>query len=175
MTIATNAEHLRQIAERVTEATPGPWTAKDLGRWDFAIQPKEGQDGQTVELQRNARAWLVQADGTDQWSMVFVDDQPDAAFIAAAREDIPFLLSEISKLNAEKAETIEVLEALLEEPWIAMNVHYQRYDHQVIGCHYCGWSAKRAERTHADDCVYMKAKPLLDKLKGSPDQTKEGS
>lgn len=126
MTTPTNSDRLREIAERAEKATPGPWEAHVAIRYPGGTAQERGVLGPNGE---NPICWVV-----DEFEMSTSNDD----FIAAAREDVPFLLSEITKLNAEKAETIEVLERYPVNGW--------QYEHRA-------W-----HKNHG--------KPLLDKLKG---------
>ncbi len=70
--LLTDAE-LEAMERRCVEASPGPWTAEILGSLEEA-----------------------KALGRFRWAQ----PEPDALFIAHAREDIPRLLSEIKRLRA---------------------------------------------------------------------------
>lgn len=71
---------LDAIQQRSNLATPGPWTAG--GEW---IHP--------WELTLSATYPMIELDSTEQGAA-------DAAFIAAARTDVPVLVAEIERLRA---------------------------------------------------------------------------
>ena len=79
-------ERLEGIRERADAATPGPWAAKC-----------SGHDYPYIETEKR---WQL-ACGEDFAKM------PDAAFIAAARTDIPDLLSHIDAIEAELATALD--------------------------------------------------------------------
>jgi hypothetical protein len=74
MDVDMDDERRSRIESRCAAATPGPWTAHPYAE-DFEIRPI--------------------ACGQDHG----ICSQPDAEFIAHAREDIPVLLAEINKLR----------------------------------------------------------------------------
>ena len=134
----TNSDRLREIAERAEKATPGPWEAHVAIRYPGGTAQERGVLGPNGE---NPICWVV-----DEFEMSTSNDD----FIAAAREDVPFLLSEITKLNAEKAETIEVLEEFPGRDW------YDSIDTTEALPYY----------SPQGQWYVLKGKPLLDKLKG---------
>src|SRR5271166_4910266 len=84
---------LKEIRERAEAATSGPWVAE--------ISP----DG-TVAMVDHA---TLRSDEVDEPLMIAACDvagnlENDAAFIAHAREDIPFLLSELDRAQGERIE-----------------------------------------------------------------------
>ena len=82
-----STDKLREIKERWAKASPKPWTAK---KWASEAHPDE---------------WVVEW-GDDLW--LHCEDsrclrQPDAEAIAAAPEDIAWLISEVERLRGYKA------------------------------------------------------------------------
>jgi hypothetical protein len=80
---------LEEIAARVAAATPGPW-----GAWI---------EGLTHPFHPEITAWggsSVVYTTTGTAISEEVDRDADAAFIAAARDDVPFLLAEVERLQA---------------------------------------------------------------------------
>ena len=84
-----STEELNAIEKRASQATPGPW------RFTSDDDQKHG----TV-------AWYVGDDGTNGRNVHVCSDAEalevldDAAFIAAARTDVPRLLAEVGRLSA---------------------------------------------------------------------------
>jgi hypothetical protein len=89
------ATRLREIQERCDNATPGPWNyqmREDNGRAKYGwIRGPEA-------------LWIADIPG--------LPDRPDGDFIAHARQDIPFLLAEIARLQAIEQRLIETLPAI---------------------------------------------------------------
>ena len=94
MTSPAAATRLDEIRERVEAATPGPWFVDGPefgGLWVTAYRDGESiAGGQPVHPSHKDQSFAVMAGLGDE----------DAAFIAAAREDVPFLLAEIARLQA---------------------------------------------------------------------------
>jgi hypothetical protein len=97
-------EELAAMRARVEAATPGPWRST----WDEIKSPPERYDDDEVAVESAATA--LSGDGNELKRMVvgttYYDGvnlairRPDAAFIAAARTDIPRLLDEVERLRA---------------------------------------------------------------------------
>lgn len=83
-----NEQQLREIEERATAATPGPWEAI-------------GFDNQAKHI-----TWLGDADGGDEVADLGAVRNEDAIFIATCRKDIPALIAEVRRLQA-KVEALE--------------------------------------------------------------------
>ena len=87
--------NLEAIEKRCEAATPGPWT------WEETEAEKAGKDwgdiGKTLNAPKGRN--VLNAFGYDA-SYVNVSDA-DAEFIAHARSDIPALIAEVKRLNAE--------------------------------------------------------------------------
>lgn len=88
-------EQLAAIRERADKATPGPWTSEH-----------ESWAGPNAVLSTTFNGHAVAVCGEEA--------QPypasvDAAFIAAARQDVPALLTEIERLKAERGRAIDAL------------------------------------------------------------------
>ena len=82
---------LDPIEARVNAATAGPWKALEArGEHWYAISANE------------AVAWISSNDGSNESQR-----EPDAQFIAHAREDVPALLAEVKRLRSIVAETTE--------------------------------------------------------------------
>lgn len=82
-------ERLAEIEARLTRATPGPWAYKD----------RMGGGGCFVFSEETFHVVAVE-DGEP--SVAAPLGRPDAAFIAAAREDLPLLLAEVRRLRAQR-------------------------------------------------------------------------
>ena len=90
---------LDEIKARADVATPGPWSAKE----GFTSDPMIEVYGQTVLIAPDLDGDPIQP---EVWA--------DAEFIAAAREDVPWLVSEVERLERWKAEALEVMSGLQE-------------------------------------------------------------
>lgn len=84
--MTTPAERLSEIKGRLEKATPGPWFA-DLGNWQIETHCEEFYRAGVCDFAPSSR------DGCDPFPKSTVDPVQDAEFIAATRDDIPFLLS----------------------------------------------------------------------------------
>jgi hypothetical protein len=93
-------EELAAIRQRADEATPPPWKADTTVRGDCVVW---GPDGSFIANQQAEPHWLPAPDGGTR-AVVFDVDRRDSEFIAAARTDVPGLLSEVERLTAELAE-----------------------------------------------------------------------
>jgi hypothetical protein len=80
---------LDEIKARAEAATPGPWHAWDRGiGWEVHKGEERAPCGRSCdELNGEFRGTFT---------------REDAAFIAAAREDVPWLVSEVERLTAER-------------------------------------------------------------------------
>lgn len=92
-----NQQRLDAIRVRCNAATPGPWNA---GRGDMATIV-DGYESKWIYAGGNNK-YLAVASGYEvtDWNEVMAN----ARFIAAAREDIPYLLDRVAALEAELAE-----------------------------------------------------------------------
>lgn len=89
-----NDDELRAIEERAAQATPGPWT-KCEHRVTVCVRSAPcHEDKSSDEI-----CWDVTSD--------------DAAFIAAAREDVPRLCAEVRRLQGELGKAVELLESVV--------------------------------------------------------------
>jgi hypothetical protein len=75
-------KHLNEIEARANAASPGPWGCK----WVYRGATRT--------------AFLMREEG-DGW---FVGPNLDATFIAHARQDVPALIAEVRRLQAERKE-----------------------------------------------------------------------
>lgn len=82
---------LAEIEARMARTTPGPWAYKD----------RLGGGGCFVFSEETFHVVAVEAD--DGPSVTVPLGRGDAAFIAAAREDVPLLLAEVRRLRALRA------------------------------------------------------------------------
>ena len=87
----TDELDLDAIEARAEVATPGPWTIKRGG-----VRSSE---------------WLLDPD-LDGWG--HIDFEADAEFIAAARSDVPALVAEVRRLQAERDEARAGYQAAVE-------------------------------------------------------------
>lgn len=88
----TREERLEEIRKRVETATPGPWIPKHVktlyGNGEVEHEVR-GPDGNVCAIRFRSES-----------SELFGDKQDwDCSFIALAREDVPWLLSEIERLE----------------------------------------------------------------------------
>ena len=90
---------LDEIKARADAATEGPWSAKG----GFTSDPMIEVYGQTVFINPDLDGDPIQP---EVWA--------DVEFIAAAREDVPWLVSEVERLERWKAEALEVISGLQE-------------------------------------------------------------
>lgn len=81
-------ERIEAIRERTEKATEGPWYA--------GTEYEQSRRGNFVASKENGHIVVAEQDYTD-----CVLETEDAEFIANAREDIPYLLSEIERLIAK--------------------------------------------------------------------------
>lgn len=96
-----DAAKLAEIEARANAATPGPWREGNTGSDDPAwVEVDTGEDGDEIGL-----AQVI--DGPRKiartgWSWLKSDQQhrTNAAFIAAARTDVPALVAEVRRLTA---------------------------------------------------------------------------
>ena len=88
------------IRERAEAATPGPWEPDTAVRGDCVVW---GPNGQFLANHQSEPHWLPDAKGRNR-QVAFDVDRRDCEFIAHAREDIPYLLAEVERLEREKAD-----------------------------------------------------------------------
>lgn len=119
----TDAE-LDTIQARANAAHPGPWewerwAFKSQSRW-YNLQHSQTFDGKPPGLLNQMHAWVL-LKTLEGWGPT----DADAAFIAAAREDVPALVAEVRRLRAEversRAENADLLAVI----------------------HFAGWDVKR--------------------------------
>lgn len=91
-------EELEAIKKRAEAATPGPWDASE-----------DSDRSYKLDAPKDAQYWVTIASGNTlvvSWWQQYADDSgtvlklADAAFIAAARTDVPRLLAEVERLRA---------------------------------------------------------------------------
>jgi hypothetical protein len=90
MQLLTEAK-LAEIEERLERATPGPWACKD----------RLGGGGCFVFSEETFHVVALEED--EEPAVAVPLGRGDAAFIAAAREDVPLLLAEVRRLRALRA------------------------------------------------------------------------
>jgi hypothetical protein len=132
-------EQLDAIEKRANAATEGAWSAADEhGLMSGAMPAWCVSRLDAVGRYRGDVAYLPQRDGVEQ---------PDAEFIAHAREDVPALIAEVRRLRAlsahpaeEAVTTVEELDALPYGSWIGIErggwfIAYERRgrDWQSVG------------------------------------------
>ncbi len=100
-----DAKYLTEIKLREQAATPGPWYADGWALWD-------DDHGEFVELH---------------------DTDPDAQFIAHAREDIPALIAEVEKSGREIATLKKALITEIRDSHTDLSPasHQKLFDHYV--------------------------------------------
>src|ERR1700743_2660751 len=89
------AKRLAEIRERVEKATPGPWEWT-ADRWRGGYSGLSNDAGAEIVYPQTAN----DGDTGAAWFEEMAED--DAALIAHARADIPFLLAEIERLTAAR-------------------------------------------------------------------------
>lgn len=90
MQLLTEAK-LAEIEERLGRTTPGPWACRD----------RLGGGGCFVFSEETFHVVAMEED--DEPALSAPLGRGDAAFIAAAREDVPLLLAEVRRLRALRA------------------------------------------------------------------------
>ena len=106
-------ERLKQIEERAAKATPGPWRferdfTEEVGSWEIRTCVEELDDPFLP----------VACAGHCE------DDTSDAAFIAAARTDVPDLVAEVQKLHSVLTELLDLWNiAAIVPKWISGSPH----------------------------------------------------
>lgn len=103
--LVTDTDRLTAIRNRAEKATPGPWAWQD-----FDSQFLESR----TAIDRGFPVAVISASGMHTEGYVYVEPA-DAAFIAAARDDIPWLLARIAQLEALDASKDRVIQRLIRE------------------------------------------------------------
>lgn len=116
MTDQSRAERLAEIAQRAEKATEGPWIA--------FIKSQVVAVGVPL-LEQHACDKIVHWTGFDASGVPIQEQQRNAKFIAHAREDVPWLLSELEAADAENAR----LRSLLAEARGVLNVSVESVSH----------------------------------------------
>lgn len=101
-------EYLAEVAQRAANATPGPWREGTENIWQDDLLICIAETRRRASMKSGERHIISKTDALDNL-------QHDAAFIAAARGDVPKLL----KIIAHQAETIDCLSK--EHQFISMN------------------------------------------------------
>lgn len=86
------SEELQAIKERVEKATPGEWF---YDSYTVCTDEILGDDGELIET--------VTLDYADRHGDVHFKEEADAQFVAHARQDVPALISEVERLEKERA------------------------------------------------------------------------
>jgi hypothetical protein len=95
----TRVERLEAIRKRAEAATPGPWRATQRG---FGYPMFEGGPVERMSDVHALNGELMPMGRTAD------ESKANADFVAAAREDVPWLLSELERLEKERAAAMEV-------------------------------------------------------------------
>ena len=105
-------ERLKEIADRVAEASPGPWywclidLVNDLWKFVQATDIDEEKrlcrhaPGSSIGRQENWKDVLYAGSSYDGEQRLEVESQADMEFIAHSRQDIPDLLALVAELEA---------------------------------------------------------------------------
>ena len=98
-------ERLAAIRERVERATPGPWGVVERSdRLAYLVRgPKEVNARLVCDVSRGVADRTAAGDTR----------QADAAFVAAARQDVPDLLAEVERLREEVERLREEVDQLI--------------------------------------------------------------
>jgi len=110
---------LAAIRARAAAATPGPWRALGTGR--------AGGDHWYVCDENQSLASIACNDGENEDQR-----EPDAVFIARAREDVPALLDEVDRLRAALAEVAKHQEDMADSLDDSIT-HEQIHEQLLIG------------------------------------------
>lgn len=105
------AERLRAIHERLDAATIGPWES-DEGAVPYdpkARVPAFSENGASIVVAGDD-VICVGGQQDEQGGVVGFVRNEDAAFAAHAREDVPWLLSEVAALERERDEALATVE-----------------------------------------------------------------
>lgn len=101
-------DRLDEIQARVEAATPGPWEVTQEGWSVISAACNICGTYHNHSMHDGGRTW---------------DAQPDADFIAHSREDVPFLLAEVSKLRAIIEEAATRAASGIEDCKVRMTAH----------------------------------------------------
>lgn len=92
-------KRIAEIEARVNAAARGPWTLDDAESWDVVVWSSEPDprpdDPEGTELAMNIGADVVRVG-----SPCGTNDIANGTFIAHAREDVPYLISEVRRLES---------------------------------------------------------------------------
>ncbi len=100
--IMTDPAELRRIAGRAVAAEPGPWSRR------------ESWHGESWEITSPAQSFPVCASQ--------LADPKDADFIAAAREDVPNLLTTVAHMYTRHDTALRLLRAVVDAPGLDMEI-----------------------------------------------------
>lgn len=114
-------DRLRQIEERVNGATEGPWRV--VGR----------HGGHRTN-------WIMVTSGT--LAMAAADYEADAAFIAHARSDIPWLLAALAEMEADRDQHVDRADQA-ERRAASLEAALREARKDIIAAHYAGWDSER--------------------------------
>lgn len=96
---------LDEIKARANAALPGPWRWADWGTTFGRTETDNWQERRTLEAHPGGDAPRIHARKDVAISLLTVDEftgtADDATFIVHAREDIPWLLAEVKRLQKE--------------------------------------------------------------------------
>lgn len=108
-------KRLEEIRKRVEAATPGPWVPSDhdWGSNDGVYVPEPNEGVCTVH-NHGVRSWscFVAVPANNHACEIGSEAHRNMVFIAHARSDIPFLLDEVARLQAENATLRRQVEAV---------------------------------------------------------------
>ena len=92
-------QELQGIEERANAATPGPWRVNTENLWMHGNPVGSFYAG--VDANSNEHQWVSVITEVSAWDVGTA--AVDAAFIAAARTDVPALVAEVRRLRMELA------------------------------------------------------------------------
>jgi len=157
---------LKEIEERCEKAAPEPWCSHDPGMYcGYACTPDgcyENHDSPVRQLEGPATEWPEPNGGPVDDGTLQCFTIADADFIAHARSDIPYLISELraALARAERAEAVvrEAGEMLKQREWddpvcpegylegmACSNCLAHEDNKHDPGCHYAALLARIAE------------------------------
>lgn len=111
--MALDPARIQEIRERVEKATSGPWKIHEVhdSCCDYA---RDWETDEIPDHEPESRGMTCPDGGLNHGEDYELFTEPDATFIAHAREDIPYLLSELDRLGRREARLREALDETLE-------------------------------------------------------------
>ena len=140
------AERLKEIALRAGEATPGPW------QWGAAALDGDHSrpNGHDDALWGGEFRVLSDGSARGEYSPDIDTEGPDAAFIAHARDDVPWLIEQVVSLRAREARLREALNGAC---WALQSDGYNKIWRECTECGAgAGVDSEIESRLHKPGC-----------------------